>query len=100
MRFSMFRIIILVMAMCFKNCFADIKAVLFDCDGTLVDSEYAHYLGWKHALVNLGNDLTLDEYYQYVGKSAETNARLLAEKTGNDCPELILKMKREYYREL
>ena len=44
-----------------------IKAVIFDCDGTLVDSEYAHYLGWKHALSNLCNDFTLSEYYQYVG---------------------------------
>jgi len=77
-----------------------IKAVIFDCDGTLVDSEYAHYLSWKHALSTLGSDLTLDEYYQYVGKSAQTNAQLLAEKTGRDAPDLILKMKREYYEKL
>ncbi len=35
------------------DCFADVKAVLFDCDGTLVDSEYAHYTSWKKALNDL-----------------------------------------------
>lgn len=77
-----------------------IKAVIFDCDGTLVDSEYAHYLSWKHALNVLGNDLNLGEYYQYIGNSAQTNAKLLAEKIGHDSPDNILKMKRKYYERL
>lgn len=91
-------IIIFFMFLSLKN-FADVKAVLFDCDGTLVDSEHAHYLSWKQALLNLGSDLTLEEYYPYVGKPAEINARLLAEKIDKDCPELILKMKKDYYQE-
>ena len=78
--------------------FSRVKAVLFDCDGTLVDSEYAHYLGWQHALLHFNCDFTLDEYYQYVGRSAETIAKILAEKTGEDCHKLILTMKGEYYR--
>ena len=80
------------------NCFGDVKAILFDCDGTLVDSEYAHYAGWKQALNNLGSDLSLEDYYQYVGNSGETNAKLFAEKVGKDCADVLLKMKREYYR--
>jgi HAD superfamily hydrolase (TIGR01509 family) len=82
-----------------NNCFADIKAVLFDCDGTLVDSEYAHYTAWRKALNDLGGDLALEEYYQYVGKSAETNAKLLAERVEIDSEDL-LKIKRGYYRDL
>lgn len=59
-----------------------IKAIIFDSDGTLVDSEYNHYLSWKHALEQQGSDLTLEEYHSYVGKSIETNAKLFAEKSG------------------
>ncbi len=79
---------------------ANVKAVLFDCDGTLVDSEYSHYLSWKHALLELDADLLLDEYFHYVGKSADVNAKLLAEKIGRDVPDQILKMKREFYEVL
>ncbi len=84
----------------FANCFGGVKAVLFDCDGTLVDSEYAHYMGWKQALNDLGSDLILEDYYQYAGKSAETNAKLLAEKMGRNCADDLLKRKTEYYRGL
>lgn len=84
-----------------KSCigqFNNIQAVIFDCDGTLVDSEYAHYLGWQYALQNQGSDLSLDEYYFFVGKSAETNAVLLAKKVGKpDLAVEILKDKQTYY---
>src|SRR5690242_13197670 len=80
--------------------FADVKAVLFDCDGTLVDSEYVHYLSWKQTLLDLGSDLTLDEYGHYAGKNGLMIAKLLAEKIGKNCPDLILKMKRDHYKEL
>jgi beta-phosphoglucomutase-like phosphatase (HAD superfamily)/N-acetylglutamate synthase-like GNAT family acetyltransferase len=75
-----------------------VKAVLFDCDGTLVDSEGAHYLGWKKALIELGHDLTPDDYTPLVGKSAETNAQLLAKKAGQTDIDFILKVKREHYK--
>ena len=47
-----------------------IKAVLFDCDGTLVNSEYAYYLGWRHAFLGLGRDLSLeDDFATFSGWS-------------------------------
>lgn len=79
---------------------ADIKAILFDCDGTLVDSEYGHYLGWKQALNDLGSDLEIDDYYQYVGKSAESNAQLIAKHKGIDSPDYLVKAKRQYYTDI
>ncbi|NNM44126.1 MAG: HAD family phosphatase [Chlamydiae bacterium] len=77
-----------------------IKAIIFDCDGTLVDSEYAHYQSWQYAVQNQGGDLSLEEYYFYVGNSAELNAKLLAEKIGSDRSDKIEKDKREHYRRL
>lgn len=76
------------------------KAVLFDCDGTLVDTEYAHYEGWKTALNQLGHDLAWSDYAPYIGKSAETNAMLLAQKVGTDCSSFLLQKKRDYYKTL
>ena len=77
-----------------------IKAVLFDCDGTLVDSEYAHYEGWKHALNHFGTGFTIEDYSQFIGKPAEAIAKTLAMRVGADCAEQLLKMKRKYYRNL
>ncbi|MBS0629276.1 MAG: HAD family phosphatase [Verrucomicrobia bacterium] len=66
------------------------KAIIFDCDGTLVDSEYAHYLSWQYALQNQGSDLSEEEYAFYVGKGVEANARLMAEKIGSKAVQTIL----------
>ena len=40
-----------------------IQALIFDCDGTLVDSMLAHYSAWREALVS--QDIELDEQYFY-----------------------------------
>lgn len=81
-----------------QNSKINFKAIIFDCDGTLVDSEYAHYLGWQYAMQRQGSDLALDEYYFFIGKSMETNAKLLAQKVGRDCATELLKDKRAYYQ--
>jgi beta-phosphoglucomutase len=79
---------------------SSVKAVIFDCDGTLVDSEHSHYLAWKRALSHFGSGLTVEEYPNYVGRSAEKIAVILAERTGQKCAERLLAMKNDYYEEL
>jgi len=66
----------------------------------LIDSEYSHYLSWQQAMQKYGHDLTLDEYYFYVGKPALENANLFAAKMGIDCANELLKDKRCHYHEL
>jgi beta-phosphoglucomutase-like phosphatase (HAD superfamily) len=78
----------------------DIKALIFDCDGILVDSEHAHYQAWQYALQQEGGDLLLEEYYIYVGKSLETNAKLLAKKIDSAHVQRIIENKQKYYNEL
>ena len=75
----------------------DIRAIIFDCDGTLVDSEHAHYAGWKHALQNQSHDLSVEEYCSYVGHSTEVIAGLLSKKIGKECSDEIIKNKLEYF---
>src|SRR5579872_540933 len=78
----------------------NIKAILFDCDGTLVDSEPMHYLAWKETLLEWGYDFPIEEYYPYVGKSAVEIAKLLSIRVKADCSDLILQKKRNKYRSL
>jgi HAD superfamily hydrolase (TIGR01509 family) len=52
-----------------------IKAVLFDHDGTIADSEQAHFEMWRDILCEYHIDLTHDEYEsQYAGIPTKTNA--------------------------
>lgn len=48
-----------------------IKAVLFDIDGTLVDSNEMHVTAWQEAFAGIGVDLTRDEIHAQIGKGAD-----------------------------
>jgi beta-phosphoglucomutase len=78
----------------------DIRAVIFDCDGTLVDSEHAHFTSWQYALQYHGGELSLEEYYGYIGKPVSVIAEILAKKVGKDCAAEILSGKRTHYYSL
>ena len=52
-----------------------IKAILFDHDGTLIDSENTHYEMWKDILFEYGVHLSFEEYSQkYIGIPTDSNA--------------------------
>ncbi|MEH6443481.1 MAG: HAD family phosphatase [Oceanospirillaceae bacterium] len=71
----------------------NIKAVLFDHDGTIVDSEQAHFEMWKDILSLYNVELSHEEYTnQYAGIPTKTNAKALIEKYSLDveAAELIL----------
>ena len=60
------------------------SAVIFDLDGTLVDSVYAHVLGWQQALVEVG--VMVDGYrlHRHVGSSGSLIVRFAQRETGHD----------------
>ena len=45
------------------------KAVIFDLDGVLVDSEGFQYQGWLLPLKRFGVELSKEQYFDYAGKS-------------------------------
>lgn len=59
----------------------DIKALLFDLDGTLIDSECFHYECWNEILDEYGVQLTYSDWLKnYAGIPLPVNARNLLEK--------------------
>jgi HAD superfamily hydrolase (TIGR01549 family) len=48
-----------------------IKAVIFDLDGTLVDSNELHVASWERAFSKFGKRFSLEELRQHIGKGSD-----------------------------
>jgi HAD superfamily hydrolase (TIGR01509 family) len=57
-------------------------AMLFDLDGTLIDSVYQHVLSWRDALESEGIDLPVWRIHRKIGMSGGLFARALLRETG------------------
>ena len=62
----------------------DRPAVLFDLDGTLLDSVYQHVLAWKEALESEGIPLSIWRIHRRIGMSGGLFVRALVRETGMD----------------
>ena len=62
----------------------DRPALLFDLDGTLVDSVYQHVLAWREALETAGIELSIWRIHRRIGMSGGLFVRALARETGRD----------------
>lgn len=66
-----------------------LKAILFDIDGTLVDSNEYHVLAWAEALHGAGHDFRLQTLHDQVGQGGDNFVRaLLPDATERDVEEL------------
>jgi len=57
-------------------------AVIFDCDGTLVDTMPAHYRAWSRTMAEYGIEFPEARFYALGGVPAPTIVSLLAEEAG------------------
>ena len=48
-----------------------IKGIFFDLDGTLIQSMFSHYIGWKKVLINHGVKISKNEFYLKEGTKLE-----------------------------
>lgn len=76
----------------------EIEAVIFDCDGVLVDTEYLKYLSWQEALASKHIDFSIEEYMPLVGHSSKNILLMLIKLKGIDIPEEVIELKRTIYR--
>ncbi len=77
-----------------------IKAVIFDCDGVLVDTEYLKYSAWKEALSQHGVTLSLDEYAPLVGHTRRRILSSLERSKKVSLPETVLTVQNNLYSHL
>jgi len=77
------------------------RAVLWDMDGTLIDSEEFHWISWRNALADEGITIT---HQQFLASFGQRNDSILPQWLGTAAtPELIEKIakaKEELYRHL
>lgn len=70
--------------------------VLFDVDGTLIDTNYLHTLAWSRALRDAGEWAPMNAIHRLVGMGGD---KLVPELLGHDSPEAV-KARSGRYQEL
>lgn len=61
-----------------------VTALVFDLDGTLVDSVYQHVLAWREALEELGQELSVWRIHRRIGMSGGLLVNALLRETGHE----------------
>jgi len=75
---------------------AKLKAILFDLDGTLIDSEFFHFECWNEILIESDVQLTYEEWLkEYAGIPLDVNAKNIIKKYGIITPLLEIIERRQ-----
>jgi HAD superfamily hydrolase (TIGR01549 family) len=69
------------------------RGVIFDIDGTLVDSNYLHTLAWYRAFVGAGEDVPTYRIHRAIGMGSQ---QLIKEMIGREDPQLSERHSEEY----
>ncbi len=77
-----------------------IQAIIFDCDGVLVDTEYLKFLAWQDALSHHNVEFSIEEYTPLVGHSSKAIFQKIQTAKQLELPEAILELKNRKYTEL
>jgi HAD superfamily hydrolase (TIGR01549 family) len=72
------------------------RGVIFDVDGTLVDSNYLHALAWYRTFAEAGEQVPMYRIHRAIGMGSQ---QLIKELIGREAPELS-KRQSEHYRPL
>ena len=73
----------------------DIQALIFDCDGTLVDSMPVHYAAWKATLARYGFSFTRERFYSFAGQPTWRLVEMLAQEHGISVDVLAVAREKE-----
>jgi HAD superfamily hydrolase (TIGR01549 family) len=69
------------------------RGVIFDVDGTLVDSNYLHALAWYRTFAEVGEEVPMYRIHRSIGMGSP---QLIKELIGRDDPELSDRHSRQY----
>ena len=74
------------------------KALIFDLDGTLVDSMPLHFEAWKEVCATKGLDFSEEEFYALAGVPSDRIFEIINERHGTDFdPQRDSHLKEEIY---
>lgn len=73
------------------------SAVLFDIDGTLVDSNYLHIHAWQRAFDEVGLDVEAWRIHQRIGMDGSTLLDEVAPSAGSDAKERLSDLHTRFY---
>jgi len=71
------------------------KALIFDLDGTLVDSMPLHYEAWKEVCATKGLNFTEEEFYALAGVPSDRIFEIINERHGTDFDPKTDSLKKE-----
>lgn len=74
-------------------------AVLFDIDGTLVDSNYQHVAAWSRAFAEIGMPVDAWRIHRSIGMDGKTLLSTLAEGADDDAKQRAKDLHSQYYKE-
>lgn len=77
-----------------------IQAILFDCDGVLVDTEYLKFLAWQKAFGCREIPFSIDEYEPLIGYTTEAILQKLKVSKGLDIEDEVVLLRKKFYHEL
>src|SRR4051794_29721067 len=75
------------------------SAVLFDIDGTFVDSNYLHVHAWYRALEDAGQPVEAWRIHRSIGMAGSTLVAPLAERADDDTRSRAKDLHSRYYKE-
>ena len=82
----------------------EMRALIFDLDGTLVDTVYAHVFAWQRALLESGHPVDGWRIHRRIGMSGGLFARAVAREIGRSLTdaetETLQRRHGEIYREI
>ncbi len=76
------------------------QAIIFDCDGVLVDTEYLKFLAWKEALETQEIPFAIEEYMPLVGHSSKNILQMIREAKKMDISDEVIEVKNGKYKHL
>lgn len=96
-----FFFLVTIFSLCSSSFVFAYDAIIFDCDGVLVDTEYTKFLAWKEALAHYHIPFTLEEYKVVLGNSSKRSMAMImaAKKIKLPAKEVISK-KNKIYKKL
>jgi HAD superfamily hydrolase (TIGR01509 family) len=75
------------------------QGLIFDCDGTLIDTMPVHYKAWCKALALHNLSLPEDRFYALAGATSRAIVAMLAKEQGVDCDPLeVSHQKEDFYQ--